>query len=108
MKVLQTAKEMPVEGEDLPSRQIFMDGRPLEKDPNPTWMGYSVGHWDGDTLVVESNGFNDKTWLDHSGHPHTDQLRVTERYRRRDLGHLDLDVTISDPAAYNRDFTVKV
>src|ERR1035438_4714794 len=61
-------------------RQIFTDGRKLPVDPNPTWMGYSVGHWEGDTLVVESNGYNDKTWLDGAGHPHSERLRVTERY----------------------------
>ena len=108
MKILQTPREIAILNEDLTYRQIFMDGRPLEKDPNPTWMGYSVGRWEGDTLVVESGGYNDKTWLDHSGHPHTDKLHVTERYRRPDLGHLDIEVTISDPGAYNRDFTVKV
>jgi hypothetical protein len=89
-------------------RQIFMDGRTLEPDPNPTWMGYSVGHWDGDALVVESNGYNDRTWLDHDGHPHTEALRITERYRRRDFGHLDIDVTIADPKAYAKSWTVSV
>ena len=108
MKILQTPKEIAILNEDLTYRQIYMDGRPLEKDPNPTFMGYSVGHWEGDTLVVETNGYNDKTWLDHSGHPHTDQLRMTERYRRPTFGRIDLDVTISDPGAYNKDFTVKV
>jgi hypothetical protein len=71
-------------------------------------MGYSAGHWDGDTLVVESNGFNDRTWLDHDGHPHTEALRMTERYRRRDFGNLDLEVTLSDPGAYTKPWTVKV
>ena len=63
-------------------REIWMDGRSLEADPNPTWMGYSVGRWDGDTLVVESNGYTDRSWLDFDGHPHTEQLRITERYSR--------------------------
>jgi hypothetical protein len=71
-------------------------------------MGYSVGRWDGDTLVVESFGFNDRTWLDHDGHPHTEALRMTERYRRRDFGNLDLDVTLSDPAVYSKPWTVSV
>jgi hypothetical protein len=71
-------------------------------------MGYSVGHWEGDTLVVESFGFNDRTWLDHDGHPHTEALRMTERYRRRNVGNLDLDVTLSDPRAYARPWTVAV
>src|SRR5581483_2584826 len=108
MKIIQTPQLIVILNPDLTYRQIYMDGRELEKDPNPSWMGYSVGHWEGDTLVVESNGFNDKTWLDHSGHPHTDQLRVTERYHRRDMGNLDLDVTISDPGAYAHPWTVSV
>jgi hypothetical protein len=87
-------------------RQIFTDGRSLPTDPNPTWMGYSVGRWEGDTLVVESAGFNDSTWLDTGGHPHTDALHVTERYHRRDLGHMDLQITINDPKAYTKPWTV--
>jgi hypothetical protein len=75
-------------------RQIVLDGRSLESAPNPTWMGYSVGHWDGDTLVEERFGFNDRRWLDHDGHPHTEGLRMTERYRRRDFGNSELQVTI--------------
>jgi hypothetical protein len=71
-------------------REIFMDGRTLEPDPNPTWMGYSVGRWEGDTLVVESNGYADRSWLDWDGHPHTEALRITERYTRRDFGHIDV------------------
>ena len=78
-------------------RQIFMDGRELPKDPNPTWMGYSVGHWEGDTLVVESAGFNDRTWLDRLGHPHSEDLRVTERFRRVDFGHMRFQITYDDP-----------
>ena len=108
MKIIQTPSLVVMLNPDLTYRQIFMDGRKLEADPNPSWMGYSVGHWDGDTLVVESNGFNDRTWLDHTGHPHTEALRITERYRRRDVGHLDIDVTYSDPKAYTRPFTVTV
>jgi hypothetical protein len=108
MKIIQTPDLIVILNPDLTYRQIFMDGRPLETDPNPTWMGYSVGRWEGDTLVVESAGFNDKTWLDHDGHPHTEQLRVTERYRRRDFGHLDVEITLSDPGAYARPWTVAV
>ncbi len=85
-----------------------MDGRTLEHDPNPAWMGYSVGRWDGDALVVDSNGYNDRTWLDHDGHPHTGALHITERYRRRDFGHLDIDVTLSDPQTYARPWTIAV
>jgi hypothetical protein len=87
-------------------RQIFTDGRSLPADPNPAWQGYSVGKWDGDTLVVESAGFNGKTWLDMSGHPSTDALHVTERFTRRDLGHMDLQITINDPKAYSKPWNV--
>ncbi|HEY7336154.1 MAG TPA: hypothetical protein VH639_14790 [Bryobacteraceae bacterium] len=108
MKIVQTPALIVILDPDLTYRQIFMDGRSLEAAPNPSWMGYSVGHWDGDTLVVESFGFNDRTWLDHDGHPHTDALRMTERYRRRDFGNLDLEVTFSDPGAYAKPWTVAV
>jgi hypothetical protein len=77
-----------------------MDGRELEANPAPSWMGYSVGRWDGDTLIVESVGFNDKTWLSRYGQPHTEALRMRERYRRPDLGHLQVEVTFTDAAAY--------
>jgi hypothetical protein len=87
-------------------RQIFTDGRKLAADVSPMWLGYSTGHWDGDTLVVETRGFNGKTWLDQVGKPSTDQLRVIERYRRKDFGHLDIEITIDDPGAYTRPWTV--
>jgi len=106
MKIVQTPGLILMLNPDLTYRQIFLDGRALESAPNPSWMGYSVGHWDGDTLVVESFGFNDRTWLDHDGHPHTEGLRMTERYRRRTFGHLEIEVTLSDPAAYARPWTV--
>lgn len=89
-------------------RQIFMDGRKLPKDPNPTWMGYSVGHWEGDTLVVNSSGFVDNNWLDNSGHPGTEAMKLTERFRRRDYGHIDLAITIDDPKAYTKPWTVNL
>jgi hypothetical protein len=108
MKIVQTPALILVLNPDLTYRQIFLDGPALEAAPNPSWMGYSVGHWDGDTLVVESFGFNDRTWLDHDGHPHTEALRMTERYRRRNFGNLDLDVTLQDPGAYARPWTVAV
>ena len=78
-------------------RQVYMDGRRLPVDPNPTWLGYSVGHWDGEALVVESAGFNDRTWLDRVGHPHSEKLRVTERFRRVDFGHIQYQITFDDP-----------
>jgi len=89
-------------------RQIFMDGRELPKDPNPDWMGYSVGHWDGDTLVVETAGFNDRTWLDRVGHPHSEDLRVTERFRRIDFGHMQFQITFEDPKMMTRPLTISV
>jgi len=87
-------------------RQIFTDGRELPKDPNPTWWGYSVGHWEGDTLVVQSAGFNDRSWLDFSGHPHTEELRVTERFQRPDFGHMQLEMTLEDPKTFAKRFTI--
>ena len=87
-------------------RQIFMDGRAHPKDPNPTWYGHSVGKWEGDTLVVDSVGFNDKFWFDFVGHPHTEQLHTIERYTRKDLGTLLEEVTIDDPGAYTKPFTI--
>ncbi len=90
-------------------RQIYIDGRALPQDFSlPAWLGYSVGHWERDTLVVETAGFNDKAPLDAMGHPHSEALRVTERYRRRDFGHLDVEMTFDDPVMYSRPFTIKV
>jgi hypothetical protein len=88
-------------------RQIFLDREHrLVDDAQPTWMGYSTGKWEGYTLVVETTGFNDKTWLDDAGHPHSDALRVIERFRRPDFGHLFVEITIDDPKAYERPWTV--
>ena len=105
-KIVQTPGLILMLDEDLTYRQIFMDGRALETDTNPSWMGYSVGRWEGDTLVVESFGFNDRTWLDRDGHPHTEALRMTERYRRRDFGHMEIEITLNDPQVYARPWTV--
>ncbi len=87
-------------------RQIFMNRNEHPADPNPTWYGDSIGHWDGDTLVIDSVGFNDKFWFDFAGHPHTEKLHVIERFTRRDLGHLDYTATIDDPGAYTKPFTM--
>jgi hypothetical protein len=87
-------------------RQVLTDGRALPKDPNPSWQGYSVGRWEGDTFVVESNGFNGKAWMDTNGHPTTDALHLTERYRRKDFGHLEVQITVDDPKAYTKPWTV--
>ena len=93
---------------DNTRRQIYTDGRKLPADPQPAWLGYSVGKWEGDTLVVDTAGFNDKSWLDASGHPHSEAMRVQERFHRLDFGHMDLQVTIDDPKMYFKPFTVKV
>lgn len=89
-------------------RQVFTDGRKLPVDPQPSWLGYSVGRWEGDTLVVDTAGFNDKSWLDVAGHPHSDALHIEERFHRRDFGHMDLQVTVDDPKMYTRPFSIKV
>jgi len=102
-RFIQTADLLAILNDDLTYRVIHMDGRELEAEPFlRSWMGYSVGHWDGDTLVVESSGFNDRTWVSRYGVSHTDALRVTERYRRSDFGHLDVEVTFTDPAAFSQ------
>jgi len=94
--------------DDIPShRTVYLDGRPHPKDPNPDWMGHSIGHWEGDTLVIDTIGFNDKTWLDNQGHPHTEKLHVTERLRRPDLGHLDIEFTVEDAGAYPKPWIIK-
>ena len=87
-------------------RQIFLDDHALLKDPQPTWMGYSMGRWEGDTLTVRTVGFNDKTWLDDAGHPHSDAMTVTERIRRPSFGRLNVEITIDDPKMYSRAWTV--
>jgi hypothetical protein len=90
-------------------RQIYTDGRALPREFDfPAFLGYSVGHWDRDSFVVETAGFNDKTALDAAGHPHSDALRLTERFRRRDFGHMDVEMTFDDPRMYTNPFTIKV
>jgi hypothetical protein len=89
-------------------RQIYVDGRELPKDPNPTWLGYSVGRWEGDTLVVESAGFNDRTWLDRAGHPHSESLRVIERFRRVDFGHTQFQITFEDSETLSKPLTLSL
>lgn len=109
-KIVQTPGliVMMLEVDSGATRQIYIDGRKLPADPDPLWYGYSAGHWEGDALVVETAGFNDKSWLDSMGHPHSEAMRVVERYRRRDFGHMDVDITIDDPKMYTRPFTIKV
>jgi len=89
-------------------RQVFTDGRPRPKVEIPSWWGYSTGRWDGESFVVDTIGFNDKTWLDKVGHPHTDALHTIERFRRLDFGHMELELTIDDPKAYTKPWTVKI
>ena len=90
-------------------RQIHTDGRPLPKDPEPTWLGYSIGRWEGDEFVVTTAGFRDGGWLDtQRARPHSDALRVTERLRRRSIGRMDMAITIDDPKAFEKPWTVTV
>jgi len=89
-------------------RQIFTDGRPLPPDPNPTWNGYSIGHWESDTLVVETTGYRDDLWLDASGKPLTERGKTIERIRRPNYGNLEVEITIDDPRAYTAPWTVKI
>ena len=105
-KILQTRGLIAILYESMTMfRQIFMDGRELPKDPQPTWLGYSIGTWEGDTLVVHTTGFNDKSWLDGTGHPHSDAMHLVERFRRLDIGHMDIEITIDDPKAYTKPLT---
>jgi hypothetical protein len=106
-KTIQTPSLIVVLHPDLTYRQIHTDGRALEADANPSWMGYSVGRWDGDTLVVESAGFNDRTWLAQA-YPHTEGLRAIERYRRTDFGHLTVEVELHDPTVYSTPWTATI
>ena len=90
-------------------RQVFLDGRPLPKDPQPSWLGYSIGRWEGNTLVVDTIGLNGRAWLDTGkGHPQTEAGRVTERFTRRDFGHLQIEITIDDPKAYDKPWRATV
>jgi hypothetical protein len=88
-------------------RQIYLDGRGHPKDLFPTWTGHSIGHWEGDTLVVDTVGFNDKTWLSPAGEPHTEKMHLTERYRRPDLGHIEIEFTIEDPDTFIKPWVIK-
>jgi hypothetical protein len=107
-QLVQTADEvlMLFEGNIHSFRQFFLKRTEHLKGRAPLWYGDSIAHWDGDTLVVDTTGFNDKFWFDMAGHPHTTQLQVTERYHRRDLGNLDIQVTIVDPGAYTKPWVI--
>jgi hypothetical protein len=107
-KIIQTPHEIVMLSESAdPPREIHTDGRPLPKDPNPTWMGYAVGRWEGDTLVIETSGFTDRAWIDAFGHPRSESMHITEKYRRRDFGHMDMEITFNDPTFYTRPFGFK-
>jgi hypothetical protein len=99
-RFIQTPASIVILNENLTYRLIHMDGRELEANPITSWSGYSVGHWDGDTLVIDTFGFNDKTWVSRFGVSHTEALRVNERYRRPDFGHMQVEVTFTDPDAF--------
>jgi hypothetical protein len=106
-KIIQTPGVIVVLYEvETTFRQIFTDGRKLPVDPAPSWNGYSVGRWEGDTLVVDTAGFNDLSWLDARGHGHSEEMRVEERFHRRDFGHLDVTVTITDPKIFTKPVTI--
>src|SRR5215813_10177984 len=109
MRIVQTPALMVLvyESPNSPHRTVFTDGRDLPKEPNPSYLGYSIGRWEGDTLVVTTAGFNDLGWLDSAGHPQTESLRITERLYRRDFGHMEFEMTIDDPKVFTRPFTIK-
>ncbi len=108
-EIVQTpARLVMIFEDDVPShRTVYLDGRPHPKDPNPNWMGHSIGRWEKDTLVIDTVGFNDRSWIDNVGHPHTEMLHVVERLRRPDLGHLEIEFTLIDPGAYAKPWVIK-
>jgi hypothetical protein len=109
IKVVQTPTLMVILHEfNAAYREVYMDGRPLPKDPNPTWNGYSVGHWEGDTLVIETNGIRDDMWLDIQGSPITESARVTERLKRINFGVMQIEIKVDDPKAYTKPWSVTI
>jgi hypothetical protein len=108
-KIIQTPKEMVMLHEfNAAYREVYLDGRPLPVDPNPTWNGYSTGHWEGDTLVIETNGIRDDMWLDIQGSPITESGHVTERLKRLSLGLLKVEIAVNDPKAYTKPWSVTI
>ena len=108
-KIVETPGLMLILYEQLGRhRQVFTDGRTHPVDPQPAWFGYAIGKWDGDVFVIETRGFNDKTWLDDSGHPHSDAMKTTERFRRIDFGHMEMQITIDDSKFYTQPFTATI
>jgi hypothetical protein len=109
IKVVQTPREMVILHEfNAAYREIYMDGRPLPEDPNPTWNGYSIAHWDGDVLVIETNGIRDDMWLDIQGSPITESARITERLKRINFGVMQIEISVNDPKAYTRPWSVTI
>jgi hypothetical protein len=109
MKIVQTSDLLVMLHEfNAAYREVYLDGRPLPDDPNPTWNGYSTAHWEGDTLVIETNGIRDDMWLDIQGSPVTSAARVTERLRRPRFGTLEIEITVDDPVAYTEPWTVRL
>jgi hypothetical protein len=106
MRIVQTPALLATLQEDLTFRQIFMDGRKLPKNPNASFMGFSVARWEAEELVIESEGFKDTTWLDFGGHPHSEELHITERLRRVDFGHIQRRITLTDPKVFNKPITI--
>lgn len=107
VKIVQTPTLIVMLYEDLAHRQIHMDGRTLPTDPNPSFMGYSVGRWEKETLVVESTGFDNRTWLDFGGHPHGERLRTIERFRRVSVGQIEREITLIDPDFYTQPIVIR-
>ena len=108
LTIFQTPKQLGIFYEaDGAFREIHTDGRKLPEDPFPSWLGYSTGHWEGDTLIVDSNGYNTRTRLP-GGYPHSESMRIQERFHRRDFGHLDIDITVNDPVMLTKPVTVRV
>jgi hypothetical protein len=108
-KIVQTPSLIVILLEvDNAHRQIYTDGRKLPVDPQPSWLGYSTGRWDKDTLVVDTVGFNDKAWLDVLGHPRSESMHLVEKFHRRDFGHLDVEMTFDDPKMYTKPFSIKI
>jgi len=109
MQIVQVPGEVIMLFEyDSIRHQIFTDGRAHDNALGPLWMGDSIGHWEGNTLVADTVNFNEKTWLDDGGHPHSDALHIIERFRRPDFGHIELQLTIDDPKAYTKPWSVKL
>ena len=108
-KIIQTPSVTIILFEEFNNwRQVFTDGRALPVDPQPAWLGYSIGSWDGDAFVIQTSGFNDKSWLDAGGTPHTEALKTIERFRRVDFGHMEVEFTFDDPKTFTRSWSATV